>query len=128
MFTLVTKLYELFRGNLCWHYSLTKYPLLHSYTLTPGNLVISAPFHAFENPVNRTYRLDSPPIMQGLSASCIYIRSGDPVRVLRLSHNKYAGYTLKHLLLRHMYNLPLPKLHATLLVAGAQLSSAVVTL
>ena len=22
-------------------------------------------------------------------------------------HNKYTGYTLKHLLLRHMYNLPL---------------------
>ena len=34
---------------------------------------------------------------------------------------------LKHLLLRHMYNLPLPKLHATLLVAHAQLFSAVVT-
>ena len=28
MFTLVTKLYELFRGNLHWHYSLTKYSLL----------------------------------------------------------------------------------------------------
>ena len=25
-------------------------------------------------------------------------------------HNKYTGYTLKHLLLRHMYNLPLPVL------------------
>ena len=25
-------------------------------------------------------------------------------------HNKYTGYTLKHLLLRHMYNLPLPML------------------
>ena len=59
---------------------------------------------------------DSPPIMQGLSASCIYVGSSDPVRVLRLSHNKYTGYTLKHLLLRHMYNLPVPKLHATLLV------------
>ena len=23
-------------------------------------------------------------------------------------HNEYAGYTLKHLLLRHMYNLSLP--------------------
>ena len=25
-------------------------------------------------------------------------------------HNEYTGYTLKHLLLRHMYNLPLPML------------------
>ena len=25
-------------------------------------------------------------------------------------HNKYTGYTLKHLLLRHLYNLPLPVL------------------
>ena len=25
-------------------------------------------------------------------------------------HNEYTGYTLKHLLLRHMYNLPLPVL------------------
>ena len=25
-------------------------------------------------------------------------------------HNEYTGYTLKHLLLRHMYNLPLPLL------------------
>ena len=65
--------------------------------------------------------------MQGSSVGCIYVGSGDPVRVLRLSHNEYAGYTLKHLLLRHMYNLPLPKLPATLLVAGTQLFSAVVT-
>ena len=75
-------------------------------------MVISASFHAFENPVNRTYRLDSPSIMQGLSVGCMYVGSGDPVRVLRQSHNEYAGYTLKHLLLRHMYNLPLPKLRA----------------
>ena len=27
---------------------------------------------------------------------------------MSVTHNKYAGYTLKHLLLRHMYNLPLP--------------------
>ena len=65
--------------------------------------------------------------LQGLFASCIYIGSGDPVRVLRLLHNEYAGYTLKHLLLRHINNLSLPKLHATLLVAGTQLFSAVVT-
>ena len=30
--------------------------------------------------------------MQGLSAGCIYVGSGDPVRGIRLSHNKYAGY------------------------------------
>ena len=65
--------------------------------------------------------------MQGSFVGCIYVGSGDPVRVLRLSHNEYAGYTLKHLLLRHMYNLSLPKLHATLLAAGAQLFSTVVT-
>ena len=53
--------------------------------------------------------------MQGLSVSCIYVGSGDPVRVLHLSHNEYTGYTLKHLLLRHMYNLSLRKLRATLL-------------
>ena len=40
--------------------------------------------------------------MQGLSAGCMYVGSSDPVGVLRLSHNKYAGYTLKHLLLRHV--------------------------
>ena len=56
--------------------------------------------------------------MQGLSAGCIYIGSGDPVRVLRLSHNEYAGYTLKHL------NLPLPKLCATLLADLLSLESA----
>ena len=27
-------------------------------------------------------------------------------------HNEYIGYTLKHLLLRHMYNLSLPNLCA----------------
>ena len=62
--------------------------------------------------------------LQGLSAGCIYVGSGDPVRVLRLSHNEYAGYTLKHLLLRHMYNLPLLKLRATLLVDPLSLESA----
>ena len=70
MFTLVTELYELFRGNLHWHYSLTKYSLLQKVKTSTdlSFLVISAPFHAFEAPVNRTYTLDSPPIMQGLFA------------------------------------------------------------
>ena len=35
---------------------------------------------------------DSPPILQGLFVGCIYVGSGDPVRVLRLLHNEYAGY------------------------------------
>ena len=34
--------------------------------------------------VNRTYRLDSPPIMQGLFVPIACVGSGDPVRVLRL--------------------------------------------
>ena len=59
MFTHLTRLYELFRGNLRWHYN-----NLDSTDLSFP--VISAPFHALETPVNRTYRLDSPPIMQRL--------------------------------------------------------------
>ena len=47
--------------------------------------------------MNRTYRLDSKPIMQGIFISCIYIESGDPVRVLCLLHNKYAGYTFVYI-------------------------------
>ena len=44
-----------------------------------------------------------------LSVLFTCVGSGDPVRVLRLyTIKKYTGYTLKHLLLRHMYNLPLP--------------------
>ena len=61
--------------------------------------------------------------MQGLFIGCIYIGSSDPIRVLRLSHNELAGYTLKHLLLTHMYNLSLPKLRANLLVALSWLHS-----
>ena len=30
--------------------------------------------------------------VQGLFADCIYEGSGDPVRVLHLLHNEYAGY------------------------------------
>ena len=62
--------------------------------------------------------------MQGLFVGCIYVGSGDPVRVLRLSHNEYAGYTLKNVLLRHMYNFLLPKLCATLLADPLSLESA----
>ena len=46
-------------------------------------------------------------LLQGLFAPFARVGSGDPVRVLRLYTNEYTGYTLKHLLLRHMYNLPL---------------------
>ena len=50
--------------------------------------------------------------LQGLSVLFACVGSGDPVRVLRI-HNEYTKYTLKHLLLRHMYNLSLPNLCAT---------------
>ena len=62
--------------------------------------------------------------MQGLFVSCIYVGSGDPVRVLHLLHNKYTWIQLEHLLLRHMYNLPLPNLCATLLVAPCSLTGS----
>ena len=51
--------------------------------------------------------------MQGLFVPFACIGSGDPVRVFTSVHNEYTGYTLKHLLLRHMYNLSLPNLCAT---------------
>ena len=54
--------------------------------------------------------LDSPPIMQGLSIPFACVGSGDPVRVLRLYTTNTLDCPLKHLLLRHMYNLPLPVL------------------
>ena len=60
--------------------------------------------------------------VQGLFVGCIYVGSGDPVGVLCLLHNEYAGYTLKHLLLRYMYKLSLPKLCATLLVTLCSLA------
>ena len=80
----VTKLYEAFRGHLRWLYSLTKYSLLQLsrpvLTLVSG---ISASLRVSFS-VNRTYRLDSPPIMQGLFIPFACIGSGDPVRVLCL--------------------------------------------
>ena len=66
--------------------------------------------------------------MQGLSVPFAYVGSSDPVRVLHLYTTNTLDVLSKHLLLRHMYNLSLPNLCATLLVAGAQLSSAVVAL
>ena len=55
---------------------------------------------------------DSPPIMQGLFVPFARVGSGDPVRVLRLFHNKYSGYCCIHLLCKAMYNLSLPRLSA----------------
>ena len=43
-------------------------------------------------------------------------------------HKEYTEYTLKHLLLRHMYNFLLPNLRAALLVTDVQLSSVSVLL
>ena len=81
----VTKLYEAFRGNLRWLYSLTKYSLLQ--LSRPVLTLVSGFFFSFLRvsfSVDRTYRLDSPPIMQGLSVPFACVGSGDPVRVLRL--------------------------------------------
>ena len=50
--------------------------------------------------------------MQGLFIPFARIGSGDPVRVLRLFHNKYSGYCCIHLLCKAMYNLSLPRLSA----------------
>ena len=79
----VTKLYEAFKGNLHWLYSLTKYSLLQ---LSRPVLTLVSGFSAslrVSFSVDRTYRLDSP-IMQGLSIPFASVGSGDPVRVLRL--------------------------------------------
>ena len=80
----VTKLYEAFRGHLHWLYSLTKYSLLQ---LSRPVLTLVSGFSALLRvsfSVNRTYRLDSPPIMQGLSIPFACVGSSEPVRVLRL--------------------------------------------
>ena len=50
--------------------------------------------------------------MQGLFVQFARVGSGDPVRVLRLFHNKYSGYCCIHLLCKAMYNLSLPRLSA----------------
>ena len=51
-------------------------------------------------------------MMQGLFVPFPRVGSGDPVRVLRLFHNKYSGYCCIHLLCKAMYNLSLPRLSA----------------
>ena len=50
--------------------------------------------------------------MQGLFVPFARVGSGDPVRVLRLFHNKYSGYCCIHLLCKATYNLSLPRLSA----------------
>ena len=50
--------------------------------------------------------------MQGLFVPFACVGSGDPVRVLRLFHNKYSGYCCIHLLCKAMYKLSLPRLSA----------------
>ena len=77
-----------------WPYSLTKYSLLQNprtrLHISCYSLVFSAP----SNPLwNRTYILDSPPIMQGLFVPFAHIGSSDPVRVLHLFHNEYTGWS-----------------------------------
>ena len=41
-------------------------------------------------------------------------------------HNKYTGYTLKHLLLRHLYNLPLPVLTCYVLEPHAATAAQII--
>ena len=50
--------------------------------------------------------------LQGLFVPFACVGSGDPVRVLRLFHNKYSGWCCIHLLCKAMYNLSLPRLSA----------------
>ena len=50
--------------------------------------------------------------LQGLFVPFACVGSGDPVRVLRLFHNKYSGYCCIHLLCKATYNLSLPRLSA----------------
>ena len=51
--------------------------------------------------------------MQGLFVPFACVGSSDPVKVLRLYTTNTLDTLLKHLLLRHMYNLSLPNLCAT---------------
>ena len=50
--------------------------------------------------------------MQGLFVPFARVGSGDPVRVLRLFHNKYSGYCCIHSVCKAMYKLSLPRLSA----------------
>ena len=60
------------------------------------------------------FHINCPPLLlQGLFVPFARVRSGDPVRVLHLFHDKYSGYCCIHLLCKAMYNLSLPRLSAT---------------
>ena len=59
---------------------------------------------------------------------CIYVGSGDPVRVLHLLHTTNTLDTLEAFIAETYVQLVATKLCATLLAAGTQLFSAVVTL
>ena len=60
--------------------------------------------------------------MQGLFAGCIYVGSGDPVRVLRLLHTTSTLNTLEAFIAETYIQLVATELCATLLVAAAQLT------
>ena len=67
------------------------------------------------------------PLLQGLFAGCIDVGSSDPVRVLHLLHTTNMLDTLEAFIAETYVQLATTELHATLLVAAAQLFSAVVT-
>ena len=106
----VTKLYEVFRGNLHWLYSLTKYSLLQ---LSRPVLTLVSGFFSFAP----CFLFCGQNLQAGFSTNYARFIRTVCMRRIRWSceglmsvHNEYTGYTLKHLLLRHMYNLPLPVL------------------
>ena len=86
--SLLTKLYDIFRGNSHLPYSLTKYftftIVWNSTCLVSFPGLVSFCFFRFLTSANRTFRLDSPPIMQCFIRLVACVGSGDPVRVLRL--------------------------------------------
>ena len=63
--------------------------------------------------------------MQGLFAGCMYVGSGDPVRVLRLLHTTNTLETLEAFIAETYVQLVATELPATLLVAAAQLTANV---
>ena len=60
-------------------------------------------------------------ILQGLFAGCIYVGSGDPVRVLRLLHTTNTLDTLEAFIAETYVQPVATELGATVLVAAAQL-------
>ena len=66
--------------------------------------------------------------VQGLFVSCIYVGSGDPVRVLHLLHTMNTLDTLEAFIAETYVQLATTKLCATLLAAATQLFSTAMTL